>query len=354
MFSLVFSIQIAMFALIGGLGTVAGPLAGTLLVVPITELVRGWLGGAASGLHGFIYGVVLVLVVLTLPAGIVGRFGEPISRFIGRFPGARKEIEPEPSEDSSEFERSPEIGDPVLRAEHLTKRFGGLVATSNVSIELRKNEILGIIGPNGAGKTTVFNLLSGFLPYDEGKVEIVTENGAVLSPKTPYSFAKSGVGRTFQVVQPFGKLSVLDNIMIGAFSKYHNNTDAKNKALQVAKTVGLYEERNMIASNLTIGGLKRLEVARVLAMEPKILLLDEVMAGQNHTDVLKTLEMIRRVRSSGVSIIAIEHNMHAIMNISDRVIVISSGVVIAKGLPSDVVQNKEVIEAYLGEEYAHA
>jgi branched-chain amino acid transport system permease protein len=354
MFSLAFSIQIAMFALIGGLGTVSGPLAGTLLVVPITEMARGWLGGAASGLHGFVYGVVLVLVVLTLPSGIVGRFGDLLGRIISRLPGSRIVEEPEVQMAYMASEKSKPIGDPILVASNLTKKFGGLVATNNVSIELRKGEILGIIGPNGAGKTTVFNQLSGFINPDSGTVEVVDEAGGVTSPRTPHSFAKAGVGRTFQIVQPFGKMSVLDNIMIGAFNRHPSASGARQKALEVAKLVGLYEDRNAIASSLTIGGLKRLEVGRVLAMEPRILLLDEVMAGQNHTDVQKAVEMIRRVRDNGVSIIAIEHNMHAIMSISDRVVVINSGSVIAEGTPKEVVQNKEVIEAYLGEEYTHA
>lgn len=354
MFSLAFSIQIAMFALIGGLGTVAGPLAGTLLVVPITEMARGWLGGAASGLHGFVYGVVLVLVVLTFPSGIVGRFGESIGRIISKMPGSKPFVEPEFSVSDFSGNTKPPITEPVLKASGLTKRFGGLVATNNVTMELRKGEILGVIGPNGAGKTTVFNLLSGFLVSDKGTVEVVDESGEWVSPKSPFAFAKAGVGRTFQIVQPFGKLTVLDNIMIGAFNKHHSTADAWKKSLEIAKVVGLYEDRNSVASSLTIGGLKRLEVGRVLAMEPKILLLDEVMAGQNHTDVLKAVEMIRRVRDSGVSVIAIEHNMHAIMSISDRVIVINSGSVIAEGAPKEVVQNQEVIEAYLGEEYTHA
>lgn len=354
MFSLAFSIQIAMFALIGGLGTVAGPLAGTLLVVPLTELARGWLGGAASGLHGFVYGVVLVIAVLTLPAGIVGRFGERIGQFINRLPGARKDNETAVAEADTILPESIEIGEPILFARGLVKRFGGLLATDNVSLELRQGEILGVIGPNGAGKTTVFNQLSGFIPPDSGSVEVLDKSGTKVSPRTPHAYAGAGVGRTFQIVQPFGRLTVIENIMIGAFNNYHSTSGAREKALEIARQVGLYEERNTVASSLTIGGLKRLEVGRVLAMEPRILLLDEVMAGQNHTEVMKAVEMIRNIRNTGISIIAIEHNMHAIMSISDRVVVINSGSVIAQGSPEEVVQNQEVIEAYLGEEYTHA
>lgn len=354
MFSLAFSIQIAMFALIGGMGTVAGPLAGTLLVVPLTELARGWFGGGASGLHGFVYGAVLVVVVLTLPAGIVGRFGDTIGRAIGRLPGARKEDEPVFGEKKAISPVTVQTGKPILIAQNLVKRFGGLLATDDVSFELQQGEILGIIGPNGAGKTTVFNQISGFIKPDSGKVEVITSEGRPITARTPHGYADAGVGRTFQIVQPFGRLTVLENIMIGAFKKYRSTHDSRKKALGIAKLVGLYEDRDLVASSLTIGGLKRLEVGRVLAMEPRILLLDEVMAGQNHTDVQKAVAMIRDIRDSGTSIIAIEHNMHAIMSISDRVIVINSGAVIAEGAPKEVVQNQDVIEAYLGEEYTHA
>lgn len=354
MFSLEFSIQITMFALIGGLGTVAGPLAGTLLVVPLTELARGWLGGAAGGLHGFVYGAVLLIVVLTLPAGIVGRFGNGLARFVRRFPGARSTEDPEVTADFSPVVTRVAEGQALLVAKNIVKRFGGLAATDNVTLSLRKGEILGLIGPNGAGKTTVFNLLSGFLTPDSGTVEIVNEAGQTVSPTAPHAFAKAGVGRTFQIVQPFGKLTVLENIMIGALHKYNSTSEARLKALKVARQVRLYQDRNTVASNLTIGGLKRLEVARVLAMEPQILLLDEVMAGQNQTDVNLTVEMIHQIRNNGITVIAIEHNMHAIMKISDRVIVFNSGRIIAEGTPDEVTRDSTVIEAYLGEEYINA
>jgi branched-chain amino acid transport system permease protein len=354
MFSLEFSIQIAMFALIGGLGTIAGPLAGTLLVVPLTELARGQLGGAAGGLHGFVYGAVLLVVVLTLPAGIVGRFGGVLAKFVNRLPGARPIEDPEVALDFTPVVTPAAAGQPILIANNIVKRFGGLAATDNVTLALRKGEILGLIGPNGAGKTTIFNLLSGFLTPDSGTVEVVNESGQTVSPKAPHGFANAGIGRTFQIVQPFGRLTVLENIMIGAFHKYRSASEARLKALKVARQVRLYEDRHTVASKLTVGGLKRLEVARVLAMEPQILLLDEVMAGQHQTDVNLAVEMIRNIRDKGVTVIAIEHNMHAIMKISDRVVVFNSGRTIAEGTPGEVARNPVVIEAYLGEEYIHA
>jgi branched-chain amino acid transport system permease protein len=245
-------------------------------------------------------------------------------------------------------------GQPLLVAKNIVKRFGGLAATDNVTLELHKGEILGLIGPNGAGKTTVFNLLSGFLAPDSGTVQVVNEAGQTVSPKAPHGFAHAGIGRTFQIVKPFGKLTVLENIMIGALHKCDSTSEARFKALNVARHVRLYEDRHTIASNLTIGGLKRLEIARVLAMEPQILLLDEVVAGLNQTDVNLAVEMIRNIRDKGVTVIVIEHNMHAIMKISDRVVVFNSGRIIAQGAPEEVVRDPAVIEAYLGEEYMHA
>ncbi|MGF1528364.1 MAG: ATP-binding cassette domain-containing protein [Candidatus Competibacterales bacterium] len=358
-FSLTLAIEIAMFGLIGGLGTVAGPLAGTLLVVPLTELARGWLGAAADGLHGLVYGVVLVVVVLTVPGGLVGQLGPPIGRWLDRLPGGRPKsmgsrISGFAVADSPGDAPRREIGPPVLVAEGLVKRFGGLVATDDVSLTLHRGEVLGIIGPNGAGKTTLFNLLSGFIPPDRGSVTIVGEDGRRLTPRSPHAFARAGMGRTFQIVQPFGALTVAENIMVGAFRHHARTPTARARALEVAKLVGLYDQRDVEARHLTIGGLKRLEVARVLALEPHILLLDEVMAGLNQTDVQQAVAMIKAIRDRGVSIIAIEHVMQAIMSLSDRVVVINAGRVLTEGEPQAVVQNRQVIEAYLGEDYVHA
>jgi branched-chain amino acid transport system ATP-binding protein/branched-chain amino acid transport system permease protein len=352
MFSLATAIQIAMFALIGGLGTVAGPLLGAVLIVPIAELGRGWLGAAASGLHGFVYGTVLVLATLTLSNGLVGTFGPALSRWIERLPGGgrrRAEIIPPPAR---EIGGTP--GEPVLEAKDLVKRFGGLTATNDVSIALKRREILGVIGPNGAGKTTIFNLISGFLKPTSGTVAVLSSSGTWISPNSPDAYARLGVGRTFQVVQPFGKLTVLENIMIGAFLHHRKVDDARAAALRAAQIVGLEEQKDIEARNLPIGGLKRLELARTLATEPSILLLDEVMAGQSQTDTARMVQVIRTIRDTGVTIIAIEHNMQAIMSLSDRIVVIDSGRVIAEGLPQAVVKDRKVIEAYLGEDFVDA
>jgi len=350
MFSLPTAIQVAMFALIGGLGTVTGPIWGTLLVVPIAEAARGWLGAAANGLHGLVYGVVLVAVVLTMPHGLVGSIGPWLRQRFGR--GAPEEERVAPTRMPTVAVRAP-VGEPILEARGLTKRFGGLVATNDVSLTLREGEVLGVIGPNGAGKTTLFNLLSGFLPPSSGGVRVRLPDGSRASPASPHGFARAGVGRTFQIVQPFAGLSVRENIMLGAFHRAHGAVEARRIAEEVAQQVGLGAMLDAPARSLTIGGAKRLEVARALAMRPRILLLDEVMAGLNPADVAQAVELVKRVRDLGVSVIAIEHVMAAIMAISDHIVVINSGRLIAEGKPAEIAHNPAVIEAYLGEDYVH-
>jgi branched-chain amino acid transport system permease protein len=352
MFSLATSIEIAMYALIGGLGTVSGPLFGALLVIPLAELARGWLGASANGLHGFVYGAALVIITLTLPAGLVGSFGARVGRWIDRLPGGSA-IAPAIASPAPRKLQG-KLGETVLEGRNLVRKFGGLIATNDVSITLKRGEILGVIGPNGAGKTTLFNQLSGFLKPSSGEISIAGPDGAMVSPGSPDAFARLGVGRTFQIVQPFGKLTVLENIMIGAFLRHPGVAEARAVALRVARLVELEDLADVEARNLPIGGLKRLEVARTLATEPSILLLDEVMAGQSQTDTQRMVTLIRAIRDSGVSIIAIEHNMHAIMSLSDRIVVVDSGRVIAEGEPRTVVQDRRVIEAYLGEDFVDA
>lgn len=235
--------------------------------------------------------------------------------------------------------------DYILSAEGVTKQFGGLVAVNNVDIALKKHEILGLIGPNGAGKTTLFNMLSGTMPMTSGKLFY---HGKEVPHPRANEMCKMGIGRTYQICQPFSNLTVLENVMVGAFIRHPKTKDARDAAYSVLERVGLASRANAGGSALTLPELKRMEVARALATEPDVLLLDEVIAGLNPTEVEKIMDLIRQIRESGMSIIIIEHVMRAMMNLSDRIVVINQGSKIAEGLPVEIAANPLVIESYLG------
>lgn len=240
----------------------------------------------------------------------------------------------------------------MLTVQNLTRRFGGLVAVSNVSFHMQEGEILGIIGPNGAGKTTLFNMISGMMPPTSGKVTFLGHD--VTSRTSPDQVCRLGIGRTFQVVRPFGDMTVLENVMVGAFARTADPIAATRTADEVLDLLHLSYRRSALARSLTIAERKRLEVARALATRPKLLLLDEVMAGLNPTEVTEAVPLVRAIRSTGVSILMIEHVMAAMMALAERIIVLNQGELLAQGAPEEITRDPRVIEAYLGEEVAHA
>lgn len=239
----------------------------------------------------------------------------------------------------------------ILQVNKVSKHFGGLKAVNDTSFHVNKNEIVGIIGPNGAGKTTLFNLISGSLPVTSGEI---TFNGEVITSQKPYILCKKGIGRTYQVVKPFGNISVLENVIVGAFNKIPNKKEAEAFSLEVLKRVGLEEKKDLVGKSLTLADKKRLEVAKALATQPDILLLDEVMAGLNPTEVRDVLPMIRGLRDDGITIVIIEHIMEVVMTICDRIVVIHHGEKIAEGTPKEITSNDAVIKAYLGEDVSLA
>jgi branched-chain amino acid transport system ATP-binding protein len=236
----------------------------------------------------------------------------------------------------------------LLQVDKLSKRFGGLQAVSDLSFTVNQGEILGLIGPNGAGKSTVFNLINGVYRPDAGRIIFA---GHDLTGAKPYEVARWGLARAHQIVQPLPSLTVLENCTVGACFGRHDLPLAKARevAREAASMVGLGDRLNSFAGALTTAGKKRLELARALAAQPLLLLLDEVLAGLNPTEIEGMIETVRTIRSHGVSILMIEHLMRAIMSLSDRIVVLNLGRKLAEGTPREVANNPEVIEAYLGD-----
>jgi branched-chain amino acid transport system ATP-binding protein len=237
----------------------------------------------------------------------------------------------------------------LLEVSNLSRRFGGLRAVSELSFVLNEGEILGLIGPNGAGKTTAFNLMSGFLAPDTGSVRL---DGHELVGLRPNAIVKRGVARTFQIVKPFRKLTVLENVVLAAFLHERRRAPATIEARHILELLGLTEKADSYASDLTLGQQKRLEIARCVATRPKVLFLDEPMGGLNPTEVESACDLVLKLRGTGISVVLVEHQMRAIMKISGRVLVLHHGIKIADAAPEAIVRDPAVVKAYLGEEVA--
>jgi branched-chain amino acid transport system ATP-binding protein len=233
----------------------------------------------------------------------------------------------------------------VLHIDHITKRFGGVTAINNLTLEIKEKEIFGLIGPNGAGKTTVFNVIFGLVnPYD-GDIRL---DGKSIKGLKPFEVNSAGIARTFQIVKPFESMTVLENVMVGVLVREKNIAKAKEISMQKLNIVGLMQRAEDLSGSLTLAARKKLEMARALGTNPKILMLDEVMGGLNLNEVDEMIDVVRNINKEGVTIILIEHIMKAVIALSERLAVLQNGEKIAEGDPQEVLRNKRVIHAYLG------
>ncbi|TMG84301.1 MAG: ATP-binding cassette domain-containing protein [Betaproteobacteria bacterium] len=305
-FGMLASAQAMIVTLFGGIATVAGPVIGALILVPLGETLHAELGSRIPGIQGVVFGAAIMIVVLLAPEGIL----------------------------------------PWIQARRARRR--GAATEEALALDAT-TFVRGIIGPNGAGKTTLFNALNGFIVPSSGSVKL---DGRELVGEPPFAVCRAGVGRTFQVVRAFARLSLLDNVVVGAFSAEHTDAAAYARAREAIARVGLAGRESRLASSLTTVELRLMEIARALAAGPRLLLLDETLAGLGAAETEHVLKVVEAIRRGGVTVVIIEHTMHAMVRLADRLLVLDHGEVCAVGDPAAVTSNPAVIEAYLGKRWA--
>jgi ABC-type branched-subunit amino acid transport system ATPase component len=346
-FGMLVSAQAVVVTLFGGVASVWGPVIGAAILVPLAETLQAELGTYLPGIQGVVYGVAIIAVMLLSPDGL---FWTVRDRWFRReAPQPIPDAEPDPAPLPA-FKRraSTHAAGPLLHVEGLSRAFGGLRAVSEVSFSVTEGEILGIIGPNGAGKTTLFNVLNGVLAADAGSARL---DGQPMLGRKTFEVCRMGVGRTFQVVRSFPRLPVLDNVIVGAYGAGLSDREAIAQAARALHQVGLHDRSGVTAGQLTNKQLRLMELARALAGNPRLLLLDETLAGLGREECDDILGVLARVREQGMTICIIEHTMHAMMRLADRFVVLDHGRVLATGLPRVVVEDTSVIEAYLGKKW---
>ncbi|MGZ5811312.1 MAG: branched-chain amino acid ABC transporter ATP-binding protein/permease [Xanthobacteraceae bacterium] len=358
-FGMLVSAQALTVAMFGGVGTAWGPVIGSVILIPLAETLNAEAGSRFPGIQGVIFGLAIICVILLAPEGLFWKFRD----FLRKRSAPRADITPRApnlplaaaipaAPNSSRPARSQDEGNVVLEVRNLSRSFGGLKAVQNVSFKLRRNEILGIIGPNGAGKTTLFNLMNGFLRPGTGEILL---DGRDMSGRKPHELCEAGIGRSFQIMRPFLRMSISDNVVVGAYVRARTDAEARQLAAEAIGRIGLSDIADRVASELTTKELRLMELARALAGQPRILLLDETLAGLGHDEANEVVAVIQRLARDGMTIAIIEHTMQAMVRLVDRFLVLDHGAVIVEGEPEAVTRDSRVIEAYLGKKWvAHA
>jgi ABC-type branched-subunit amino acid transport system ATPase component/ABC-type branched-subunit amino acid transport system permease subunit len=347
-FGMLTSSQAMIVTLFGGVSTVWGPVIGSLVLIPTSEIIQATVGEKLHGIHGVLLGVAIILMMIFAPDGILTKLKSLVFRERIDPNAPVPQVTP-PAAASGDSKRriSSEV---MLDVRGISVSFGGLKAVSDVTFKVHKGEVLGIIGPNGAGKTTLFNLLNGFIPATAGEITFANTNLVGLKPN---QVCRLGVGRTFQVARSFSRLTVLDNVVVGAFAKEEDDDVARQHAMEALELVGMAGHAQTLAGGLNSLELRLMELARVLAGRPDLLLMDETLAGLGAEEVEVMLSTITNLANQGQSIVIIEHTMQAMVRLVDRFIVLNHGSVLATGEPTAVMNDPAVIEAYLGKKWVN-
>jgi ABC-type branched-subunit amino acid transport system ATPase component/ABC-type branched-subunit amino acid transport system permease subunit len=358
-FGMLVSAQALTVAMFGGVGTVWGPVIGSVILIPLAEILHAEAGDRFPGIQGVIFGFAIICVILVAPEGLFWKLRDLLRKRFAKSAAIESTAPPDMPQPATATvtplpvaRKRAATSESVLEVRNLSRSFGGLKAVQDVSFTLHKNEILGIIGPNGAGKTTLFNLLNGFLRPDQGEVLI---GGRNMSGERPHTICEAGIGRTFQVMRPFLRMSILDNVVVGAYVRAKDEHEARKLAADAVARVGLSDVADRVAGELSTKELRLMELARALAGQPRILLLDETLAGLGHGEADEVVAVIRQLARDGITIAIIEHTMQAMVRLVDRFVVLDHGAVITEGQPEIVTRDNRVIEAYLGKKWvAHA